>query len=170
MSSIDDQLCAGVIVETEAYGGSEDPASHASTGSGVTQRNRAMFGPPGRAYVYRSYGMHWCMNVVTGPRGRGQAVLLRGAEPIEGAEVMKRRRQDREPLAAGPGRLAQAFGITDEVYGHELAHEPLVLLPGWSVPDERVATSPRIGISAATQWPYRFYVVDSPGVSGTGNE
>lgn len=170
VSTVDGTRCVGLIVETEAYGGSEDPASHASTASGVTRRNRAMFGPPGHAYVYKSYGMHWCMNVVTGPRGRGQAVLLRGVEPLEGAETMKRRRNDREPLAAGPGRLSQALGITDDLYGHDLSSEPLILLPGWSVPDERVGVSPRIGISVATRLPYRFYVRDSPGVSGPGTD
>jgi len=156
---------AGVIVETEAYGGPDDPASHAATASGVTQRNQAMFGPPGRAYVYRSYGVHWCVNVVTGPIGQGQAVLLRGLLPIAGEAAMSERREGRKPLAAGPGRLCQALGITDGLYGHDLTAPPLQLLPGWKVDDDEVEASERIGVSAAAEWPHRFYVRDSAGVS-----
>jgi DNA-3-methyladenine glycosylase len=157
--------CAGVVVETEAYGGPDDPASHAATRIGVTARNRAMFGPAGRAYVYRSYGVHWCMNVVTGRQGQGQAVLLRGLLPIDGEELMRERRAGRRPLAAGPGRLAQALGITDEVYGHPLSKPPLVLLPGWRVADRDVVVTGRVGVTAAAHWPHRFYVRGRPGVS-----
>ena len=164
VSSVGGVRTAGVVVETEAYGGAEDPASHAATRSGVTDRNRAMFGPPGHAYVYRSYGVHWCMNVVTGPPGEGQAVLLRGLVPLEGLDHMRDRR-GREPLASGPGRLAEALGIDDGLYGHPLDRPPLQLLSGWSVPDERVATSPRIGIRFAADWMDRFFVVGSEGVS-----
>lgn len=164
LSTVEGRRCAGVIVETEAYGGPSDPASHAATASGVTPRNRAMFGPPGRAYVYRSYGMHWCLNVVTGQEGQGQAVLLRGLLPIEGEEVMLSRR-GRRPLAEGPGRLAQALGVTDALYGHDLGCPPLRLLPGWSVSDDRVAVSGRIGIKWAAEWPHRFYVRGCDGVS-----
>lgn len=153
-------------METEAYGGADDPASHAATRAGVTDRNRAMFGPPGRAYVYRSYGVHWCMNVVTGPEGTGQAVLLRGLQPIEGADEMALRRSGRSPLAAGPGRLVQALGIDGSLCGHDLSLAPLRLLPGWRVPSEAVGVSPRIGISSAADRPLRFYVVGNPGVSG----
>jgi len=124
-----------------------------------------MFGPPGRAYVYRSYGVHWCLNVVTGAEGAGQAVLLRGASPIDGLDAMRARRAGRTPLCAGPGRLAQALGVTDALYGHSLASPPLVLLPGWSVPDERTGTSGRIGIAVASELPWRFYVRGAPGVS-----
>ena len=165
VSTIGGELSAGVIVETEAYGGAEDAASHAATVSGVTDRNRAMFGPGGRVYVYRSYGMHWCMNVVTGTEGEGQAVLLRGLSPIAGTDVMLHRR-GRRPLAAGPGRLAQALGITDRQYAHDLSEEPLFLIPGWAVPDARVASSPRVGINAAADWQHRFYVRGAAGVSG----
>lgn len=157
--------CTAVIVETEAYGGPSDPASHAATVSGVTRRNRAMFGPPGRAYVYRSYGVHWCLNVVTGRDGDGEAVLLRGGLPVEGEDVMLERR-GRRPLGVGPGRLAQALGITDGLYGHDLTRPPLLIRPGWRVPDQRVAVSGRIGIKSAADWPRRFYVRDCPGVSG----
>lgn len=152
-------------METEAYGGPDDPASHAATASGITDRNRAMFGPPGRAYVYRSYGVHWCLNVVTGRDGEGEAVLLRGLLPCHGRAVMLERR-GREPLAAGPGRLTQALGVTDARYGHDLRKRPLLLLPGWSVVDEDVGVSGRIGIKSAADWPHRFYVRGFPGVSG----
>ena len=157
---------AAVLVETEAYGGSDDPASHAATRSGVTTRNRAMFGPPGYAYVYRSYGVHWCLNVVTGPEGEGAAVLLRGAAPVHGADVMEARRAGRRPLLAGPGRLAQALGVTGDHYGTDLLEAPVRLLQGWSVPDERVGVSARIGISTAAERPLRFYVRGAPGRFG----
>lgn len=154
-----------MVTEAEAYGGSDDPASHAATRAGVTVRNRAMFGPPGRAYVYRSYGVHWCLNVVTGVEGSGQAVLLRGAAPLEGLDAMRVRRSGRTPLCAGPGRLAEALGVTDTLYGHPLNLAPLVLLPGWAVEDERCGTSGRIGVSVAAERPWRFYVRGAPGVS-----
>lgn len=165
VSTIEDVRCSAVIVETEAYGGADDPASHAATRSGITERNRAMFGPPGHAYIYRSYGVHWCANVVTGPSGAGQAVLLRGARILEGREVAARRRAARTPLAAGPGRLAQALGIDLDLYGHDLSKPPLALAPGWQVPDDAVGVSPRIGISSAADRPLRFYVVGDAGVS-----
>ncbi len=165
VSTVGGETCVGVIVETEAYGGPGDPASHAATISGVTERNRAMFGPPGRAYVYRSYGMHWCLNVVTGGEGEGQAVLLRGMRPLAGMDAMLARRAGRTPVGAGPGRLAQALGVTDALYGHDLTRAPLRILPGWAVPHEEVAVSARIGIRAAADWPHRFYVRGSPGVS-----
>lgn len=168
VSTVGRELCAGVIVETEAYGGPDDPASHAATRSGVTARNRAMFGPAGRAYVYRSYGVHWCLNVVTGRDGEGEAVLLRGLHPIAGRAVMRRRRHGRTPLAAGPGRLAQALGVTDAHYGHELISEPLRLRPGWSVDEADVAVSGRVGVKRAADWPRRFYVRGSAGVSRPG--
>lgn len=156
---------SGVIVETEAYEGLDDPASHAATRVGRTRRNRAMFGPPGRAYVYRIYGMHWCVNVVTGSEGDPQAVLLRGLEPLEGTTVMSRRRGGKEPIAAGPGRLCQALGITDDLYGHDLGRPPLRLEPGWAIRSEDVGVGGRIGVRAAADRPLRFYVRGSPGVS-----
>lgn len=164
-STIGGHRCAGMVVETEAYGGADDPASHAATRVGVTERNRAMFGPPGRVYVYRSYGVHWCLNVVTGAEGEGQAVLLRGLEPVEGEAEMARRREGRHPLAAGPGRLAQAMGVDKTLYGHDLTKAPLVLAPGWTVPDAGVAVSPRIGITTAADRLLRFYVVGNAGVT-----
>jgi len=167
VSTIGGARVSAVIVETEAYGGPDDPASHAATATGVTERNRAMFGPPGRAYVYRSYGVHWCMNVVTGPEGAGQAVLVRGVEAVEGEELMRRRR-GRDPIGAGPGRLCQALAITGAQYGHDLRHAPLRLVPGWPVDDALVGVSGRIGVSTAADRPYRFYVRGSKGVSHRG--
>jgi DNA-3-methyladenine glycosylase len=115
--------------------------------------------------VYRSYGMHWCMNVVTGAAGVAQAVLVRGVEPLDGVNVMERRRGGRQPLGAGPGRLCAALDISGALYGHDLRTPPLVLEVGWSVPDEQVGVSRRVGVSAAADWPHRFYVRGSRGVS-----
>jgi DNA-3-methyladenine glycosylase len=142
--------------EVEAYAGFDDPASHAYRGE--TQRNRAMFGPPGTLYVYRSYGIHWCMNVVVGAAGTPHAVLLRGGDPLEGIEVMKRRRGRSDHLADGPGKLAQALGVTGEHDGSSVLEGPVRLLPGHSVP--RIASTPRIGISKAVDRPWR-YVLDT---------
>lgn len=165
VSTVGGARVAGVIVETEAYAGPDDPASHAATTKGRTERNRAMFGPSGRAYVYRSYGVHWCMNVVTGPEGEPQAVLVRGIEPLQGEAVMSARRGGVMPLGAGPGRLCAALGITDALYGHDLREAPLTLLAGWTVPEESVGVSRRVGVSAAVDWPLRFFVRGSLGVS-----
>ena len=156
---------AGVIVETEAYGGAEDPASHAATRAGKTGRNAAMFGPAGRAYVYRAYGMHWCANVVTGREGDPQAVLLRGLDPSAGEEEMARRRGRTEALASGPGRLCQALDIGGALDGHDLSCPPLELRRGRSVPNTEVGVSGRIGVQAASDWPLRFFVRGNPGVS-----
>jgi len=165
VSTVEGETTAGVIVETEAYQGPDDPASHAATRRGMTHRNRAMYGPAGRAYVYRSYGIHWCMNVVTGSEGVAQAVLLRGLEPLEGHDAMRHRRGGREPLAAGPGRLCQALGITGALYGHDLARAPLQVGGGWPVPDDMVGVSGRIGVSEGADRLFRFYVAGSLGVS-----
>ena len=123
-----------------------------------------MFGPAGFSYVYRIYGVHWCMNVVTGPEGEAGAVLLRGLQAIEGLDVMKERR-GREPLTTGPGRLCQALAVTGDLYGHDLRAEPLQLQAGWTVSRDLVGVSTRIGVSAAADWPYRFYVLGASGVS-----
>ena len=164
VSTVDGRLTSGVIVETEAYQGPEDPASHASTITGRTKRNAVMFGPAGFSYVYRIYGMHWCMNVVTGPEGEAGAVLLRALDALEGQEVMKERR-GREPLTTGPGRLCQALGLTGGLYGHDLRAEPLELQAGWAVPTDLVGVSTRIGVHQAADWPHRFYVLGASGVS-----
>ena len=165
VSTVGRVLTAGVIVETEAYCGREDPASHAATRVGRTARNAAMFGPSGRAYVYRSYGMHWCVNVVTGWEGDPQAVLLRALDPLAGEEEMVRRRGRVEALASGPGRLCRALGITGVLYGHDLRQPPLEVRVGWTVPDSQVVVSGRIGVRAAADRPLRFFVHGSPGVS-----
>ncbi len=144
-----------VLVEVEAYDGADDPASHAYRGR--TARNASMFAPPGTAYVYRSYGIHWCLNVATGPAGRGAAVLLRGAEVVAGADVVVRRRGRRNHLADGPGKLAQALGVTrDEVDGTSMLGGGPLTLGGPMPVDGTVLATPRIGISKATDRPWRY--------------
>ena len=147
----------GVIVETEAYG-RDDPASHSV--NGPTPRNRAMFGPPGRAYVYRSYGIHWCFNVVGGT-GPGSAVLVRALEPTLGLGAMRARRGLDEPrrLCAGPGRLCQALGLDAAHDGLALDAAPFALLPRDATPT--IVAGPRIGISRAADLPWRFGVAGS---------
>ena len=165
VSEIGGAHASGVVVETEAYLGGEDPASHAATRVGRTTRNAAMFGPAGHAYVYLIYGMHWCLHVVTGEEGDPQAVLVRGLEPLTGLEPRRRRRGRRTDLGSGPGRLCQALGVDGEMYGHDLTRPPLCILPGWHVPDEEVSRTGRIGVRHAADWPYRWLVRGSPGVS-----
>ena len=155
----------GVIIETEAYVGPQDPASHAAARIGKTERNKSMFGPPGRAYVFRIYGVHWCLNVVTGKVGFPAAVLIRALDPISGLETMACRREGRTPLCAGPGRLAQALEVTGELDGHDLRHPPLQLLRGWTVAPSDVAISGRVGVKNAADWPLRFYLREHSDVS-----
>ncbi|MDR2189550.1 MAG: DNA-3-methyladenine glycosylase [Azonexus sp.] len=156
----------GVIVETEAYDASE-AASHSHPG--LTPRNRAMFGPPGHAYVYRSYGIHWCLNVVCREAGHGAGVLIRALQPTHGLEHMRQRRGlpaagDDRLLSAGPGRVGQALGITLAHYGLPLDAPPFALLAAATPPD-RVLTGPRIGISRAVDLPWRFGLAGSPYLS-----
>ena len=158
-------LISGRIVECEAYQ-QDDPASHSFRG--LTDRTAVMFGHPGHLYVYFSYGMHFCMNVVTGKAGEGSAVLLRAVEPLEGLDTMRKRRgiSDARSLCAGPGRLTQAYGITRTDNGIDLASgESLFLSEGEPTDAERVGAGRRIGISVATEKPWRFFVVGNPFVS-----
>ena len=148
----------GKIVEVEAYD-HEDPAAHSF--GGRTERNASMFGPPGRAYVYRSYGIHWCLNLVCEP---GSAVLVRALEPTHGLEEMARRRGTDEPrlLAAGPGRLTQALGITREHDGLRLDRPPFELYAREAV---EVEVGPRVGITKAAELPWRYAEAGSPYLS-----
>jgi DNA-3-methyladenine glycosylase len=157
VSTLDGVETRGRIVETEAYVGPEDPASHAAERIGRTVRNEAMFGPPGSAYVYLSYGIHWCLNAVTDREEHPGAVLIRALEPLSGLEAMRERRGtvDRD-LARGPGRLTQALGITGALDGHPLDSPPLTVHEGPDVGLDAVAAGPRIGISRAADWPLRF--------------
>lgn len=157
VSDVGGERVVAELVEVEAYAGETDPASHAYRGQ--TLRNSSMFGPPGTLYVYRSYGVHWCMNVVGGEPGVAGAVLLRGAEIVEGVDSAVRRRGRADHLADGPGKLTQALGVTDALDGHDLSRAPLRLIePRRTVGS--IVTGPRIGISKATDRPWRF-VVDS---------
>lgn len=165
VSSVGGVRTSGRIVEVEAYGGAEDPASHAAVRAGRTRRNGAMFGPPGTAYVYRIYGMHWCVNVVSGVEGRASAVLVRALEPLEGEDAMVARRGGRASLTSGPGRLCQALGITGELDGHDLLQAPLWLTEGGRVPGSGIGQSGRIGVRSAADWPLRFFVRGSPYLS-----
>jgi DNA-3-methyladenine glycosylase len=148
----------GRIVETEAYD-REDPASHSF--SGPTVHNSAMFGPPGHAYVYRSYGIHWCLNFVCREEGHGAGVLIRAIEPIHGIDVMRERRGVHEPrlLCSGPGRVGQALGITHALNGARLDRPPFKVLGATEAHD--VVRGPRVGISKAMDVPWRFGLVGS---------
>ncbi len=158
-----DGRTVGRIVEVEAYRGADDPASHAYR---LTPRSRIMAGPPGVAYVYFTYGNHYCLNVVTGREGIASAVLLRAVEPLEGLRLMARRRGISDPrlLASGPGRLTQAMGISRRQTGWDLTRPPLFIADG-RPGRRRIATGPRIGIRRATDLPWRFFLVESPFVS-----
>lgn len=153
---------AGTIVEVERYQ-QDDPASHSFRGP--TPRAAVMFGPPGRLYVYRSYGLHWCANVVCEPAGSGAAVLLRALEPVAGLEVMRERRggvADRL-LCSGPGRLCAALGIDASMNASVIGPGPVRILRGRGVSD--VLCGPRIGISVGTDRPWRLGVAGSPHLS-----
>jgi DNA-3-methyladenine glycosylase len=152
----------GRIVEVEAYD-QEDPASHGYRGR--TARNESMFGLPGHAYVYRSYGVHWCLNLVCGEEGVAEAVLVRALEPTAGIEQQRRRRgaDDLRALCSGPGKLCQALAVTREHDGLPLDRAPFRLEEREAVPE--IATGPRIGITRATELSWRYALAGSPFVS-----
>jgi DNA-3-methyladenine glycosylase len=152
----------GVIVEVEAYDQSE-PASH--TFSGPSTRNASMFGPPGRAYVYRSYGIHWCLNFVCSPEGNGAGILIRAIQPTQGLDIMRARRsvESEKLLCSGPGRVGQALEIVHAFNGRSLAQKPFQLLPACA--PVNVVSGPRIGISKAMDLPWRFGLAGSPFLS-----
>ena len=157
---------AGVSVrltEVEAYDGEHDPASHAYRG--LTPRTEVMFGPPGRLYVYFSYGMHWCANVVCGPDGVASAVLLRAGEVVDGHDMARARRGERpdHALARGPANLTQALGIGREHDGLDLTGH--LELPAATVAPTDVATGPRVGVSVAHEVPWRFWLRGDRSVS-----
>ena len=156
VSDVDGRRTIGRIVETEAYPGPEDPASHAAESVGRTERNDPMFGPAGTAYVHVNYGIHRCLNVVVDREGHPAAVLIRALEPLEGRETMRRRR-GHEELTSGPGRLGEALGIGLELQRHPLSEPPLRLRDdGSRVPDGAVDRTPRVGISKAVEAELRF--------------
>ncbi|HEX6644002.1 MAG TPA: DNA-3-methyladenine glycosylase [Gemmatimonadales bacterium] len=167
-SEIGGVVTAGRIVETEAYLGAEDPAAHGYLGR-RNARNASIFGPPATWYVYLSYGMHWCANLVAAREGEAAAVLVRALEPLEGIETMRARRRgvpDRH-LCAGPGRLCEALGITRELDGTVMARSPVSVLRD-GVPRPEVRVTPRIGITKAADWPLRFVLAGTRWASRGG--
>jgi len=157
------QQTAGRIVEVEAYIGPHDPACHAYRHR-RTARTEPLYGPPGTAYVYFTYGMHWCLNAVTESQDFPAAVLIRALEPIAGVETMRGRRGT-EPLCSGPARLCEALGVTGALNGASLQRGLLRIVKGTTPKRGAIATGPRIGITQAADWPLRFYLKDSPYVS-----
>ncbi|GAB4569589.1 MAG: DNA-3-methyladenine glycosylase [Anaerolineae bacterium] len=165
---------SGLIVECEAYIGQTDTACHASRGR--TRRNEVMFGPPGHAYVYFTYGMHWMLNVVTEPEGFPAAILIRALQPDEGIEVMRKLRSRRRPitsdvlLTSGPARLTQALAIDGSLNGLDMVEGDILWLEsGMRVSPEQIASGPRIGIAYAHERdraaPWRFWIDGNPFVS-----
>jgi DNA-3-methyladenine glycosylase len=154
---------AGRIVEVEAYVGPHDPACHAY-GHRRTPRTEPLYGPPGTAYVYFTYGMHWCLNAVTESPDFPAAVLIRALEPVVGVATMHKRR-GKEPLCSGPARLCEALGVTGELNGVSLQRGVLRIVQGTTPKPGDIVTGPRIGVTQAADWPLRFYLKDSPYVS-----
>ena len=158
----------GRIVEVEAYAGPEDLAAHSARG--LTRRNAVMFGPPGYLYVYLIYGLHHCLNVVTGPGDKPEAVLIRALEIDEGIELARARRGARPPdvrLAAGPGNVGRALGVDRNLNGADLASGPITIVPRFG-PMPPISTGPRIGVDYAGAWAerhMRFWITDDPHLS-----
>ncbi|HET6924795.1 MAG TPA: DNA-3-methyladenine glycosylase [Candidatus Saccharimonadales bacterium] len=161
---LDGQRLVGRIVETEAYD-ETDPASHSYRGR--TNRTAVMFGPPGHLYVYFTYGMHYCMNVVTGDDGHGSGVLLRALEPLAGEAVMRRNRHDRSDpsVTNGPAKLCEALAVDSSLNGHDLRQAPLKLVVRPPMAGQDIVVATRVGISQAKDKPWRFYVADNRHVS-----
>jgi DNA-3-methyladenine glycosylase len=163
----DDGVTSGRIVETEAYVGEHDLACHAAAGR--TRRTAPLYGPPGRAYVYFIYGVHWCFNAVTRGVDLPSAVLVRALEPLDGIELMRERRPAAKrdvDLTNGPGKLCQALGIGKQHNLLSLQRPPVRILRGASIPDDDVAMTPRIGITQCADWPLRWVIRNNPCVSG----
>ena len=159
-------VVSGRIVETEAYLGEHDLACHAAAGR--TNRTAPLYGEPGIAYVYFIYGVHWCVNAVTRPLDHPSAVLIRALEPLDGIEIMKRRRRAarREvDLTNGPGKLCEALGITGRHNRLSLQRPPLRILRGAAIPESQVIRTARIGITQSRDWPLRWVIRDNPYVS-----
>ncbi|HEU5139292.1 MAG TPA: DNA-3-methyladenine glycosylase [Bacillales bacterium] len=168
-------VLSGKIVEVEAYLGPEDRAAH-SFGGRRTKRTEVMFGNPGHAYLYMIYGIHICLNIVSGPVGKPEAILLRAVEPIRGMERMSGNRgfghleklsyRKRKQLTSGPGKLVKALDIPMDLYGHDMTEPPLYIRPaGTPIPAEEIAEGPRIGIEntgEAREYPYRFWIHGNP--------
>jgi DNA-3-methyladenine glycosylase len=166
VSDLGRRRTAGRIVETEAYVGPDDPACHGYRAR-RTRRNASLFAAPGTAYVYFTYGMHWCLNAVTEAVGFPAAVLIRALEPLEGLATMRRRRggvADRQ-LCSGPARLCQALRVTGREDGAPLTRGGLRIVRNPSKQRFAIITTPRVGITRAAAWPLRFLIKDSPWVS-----
>jgi DNA-3-methyladenine glycosylase len=163
--TIGGQVLGGRIVEVEAYD-QTDAASHSYKGK--TPRTEVMFGKAGSLYVYFTYGMHYCCNIVTGPPGHGAAVLLRALEPLSGIDdmVLRRHGQEGVSLTNGPAKLCQALDIDRRLNGHDLHKAPLRLIPEEPLSSERIVQTVRIGITQAAEVPWRFYIRANPYVSG----
>ena len=161
-----DGIASGIIVETEAYIGEEDPACHAAVGR--TRRTEPLYGLPGISYVYFIYGVHWCFNAVTRAAGLPSAVLVRALEPVRGLDLMRERRGPKIQgvnLTNGPGKLCAALGIDGKMNGLSLQRGPLVVREGSSIDEADIVTAPRIGITKAADWPLRYYLRGNPYVS-----
>lgn len=158
------RLLRGRIVETEAYD-QADAASHSYKGR--TPRTDVMFGPPGHLYVYFTYGMHYCCNIVTGPKGHGSAVLIRAIEPLDGEDVMSANRRGAKGvnIANGPAKLCQALAIDRQWNGHELVRESLRLIVYPPISQSEIVQTTRVGITRAKDVPWRFYIRNNPYVS-----